>query len=134
MSALGLADEQLRAVMDAARTFAPLARSRLLAMVAARLPSAPADGDRAGRRARGAGGVHTRSTGVLTMSRAMPRWRHSRLRDECDEFDGRVGGWSREQLIAMDARFCEAMRKAHGAPAEPAASDEVASCVRRRWR
>jgi hypothetical protein len=54
-----------------------------------------------------------------------PRFRRSKLREGGGEsLDARVGGWTREQLLAMDAAYCEALRQALTRPA--AARDLVA--------
>lgn len=44
----------------------------------------------------------------------MPRLRRSKLRDdEVDEVDvNSVGGWTWEQILRMDERFVEAVRRA----------------------
>jgi hypothetical protein len=39
--------------------------------------------------------------------------RHSKLRDDPGDgdMDAKVGAWSRQKLVEMDERFCEALRR-----------------------
>ena len=45
VNALKLTDAQMSCIMDAAAQYGPLARSRFLVVVAARLPTTPTDGE-----------------------------------------------------------------------------------------